>query len=96
MDETFLSGGEVSYYVTETNINNDGHIRLVMKTPEQGGDTVVHAVVDPDLPGQGGGLHLENHRPGRVSSFCGSKLNQEKLWSNTCALLQIEKFGSVQ
>jgi len=70
--------------------------RLVMKTPEQGGDTLVHAVLAPELPGQGGGLHLENHRPARISSFCQSKLNQEKLWSNTCALLQIENFGSGQ
>ena len=67
-----------------------------MKTPEQGGDTVVQAVIDPDLPTQGTGLHLENHKPARVSSFCQSKLNQEKMWTNTCALLQIEKFGSVQ
>ena len=67
-----------------------------MRTPEQGGDTVVQAVVDPDLPAQGGGLHLENHKPARVSSFCQSKLNQEKLWSNTCALLQIEQFGAAQ
>ena len=69
---------------------------MVMKTPEQGGDTLVHAVVDPDLPGRGGGLHLENHRPARVSSFCGSEENQEKLWTNTCALLQIEHFGLAQ
>ena len=68
--------------------------RLVMKTPEQGGDTLVHAVVDPDLPGLGGAKHLENHRPGRVSSFCQSQANQEKLWTNTCALLQIKNFGS--
>ena len=67
-----------------------------MKTPEQGGDTVVQAVLEPDLPRQGGGLHLENHRAARVSSFCQSKLNQEKMWSKTCALLQIEKFGSAQ
>ena len=67
-----------------------------MKTPEQGGDTVVQAVLDPDLTAQGGGLHLENHRPARVSSFCQSQENQEKLWSKTCALLEIEKFGSAQ
>ena len=72
------------------------YIRLVMKTPEQGGDTVVQAVLDPDLPGQGGGLHMENHRPAAVSSFCQSQLNQQKLWTNTCALLEIEKFGSAQ
>ena len=68
-------------------------VRLVMKTPEQGGDTLVHAVVDPDLLKQGGGLHLENHRPASPSSFCQNILHQEKLWVNTCALLGIEKFG---
>ena len=36
--------------------------RAVMKTPEQGGDTLVHAVMDPDLVTRGSGLHLENHR----------------------------------
>ena len=38
------------------------HLRAVMKTPEQGGDTLVHAVMDPDLVTRGSGLHLENHR----------------------------------
>ena len=33
-----------------------------MKTAEQGGDTIVHAAIDPDLPTWGQGLHLENHR----------------------------------
>ena len=33
-----------------------------MKTPEQGGDTLVHAVMDSDLVTKGSGLHLENHR----------------------------------
>ena len=38
------------------------HLRAVMKTPEQGGDTLVHAVMDSDLVTRGSGLHLENHR----------------------------------
>ena len=38
------------------------HLRAVMKTPEQGGDTLVHAVMDSDLVTRGSGLQLENHR----------------------------------
>ena len=51
-----------------------------MKSPEQGGDTLVHAVVDPELSRQGGGLHLENHRQARVSSFCQDRHNQVKIF----------------
>ena len=37
--------------------------RLVMKTPEQGGDTLVHAALDPALATPAmQGHHLENHR----------------------------------
>ena len=49
-----------------------------MKTPEQGGDTIVHAALDPDLVSWGQGLHLENHRPSRVSSWCQEQDHQEK------------------
>lgn len=67
--------------------------RAVMKTPEQGGDTLVHAVMDPDLATRGTGLHLENHRPVGVSSFAGRRENQEKMWADTCRLLGIQNFG---
>ena len=64
--------------------------RLVMKTPEQGGDTIVHAVLDTDLTQA---CHLENHRPVRVSSWADDGDNQEKLWRGTCDLLNIDTFG---
>ena len=67
--------------------------RLVMKTPEQGGDTIVHAVLDQDMLSWGQSLHLENHRESRVSSWCQSRDNQEKLWRLTCDMLQINNFG---
>jgi len=69
--------------------------RAVMKTPEQGGDTLVHAVMDPDLVTKGSGLHLENHRPVSVSSFADRREHQEKMWSDTCRLLHIQRFGQL-
>ena len=65
-------------------------IRLVMKTPEQGGDTIVHAVTGQDLTQA---CHLENHRAVRVSSWAGNNDNQDKLWRVTCDMLSINTFG---
>ncbi len=40
--------------------------RLMMKTAEQGGDTVVYAALAPELSSQrSGGLYLENSHPAR-------------------------------
>ena len=64
-----------------------------MKTPKQGGDTIVHAALDPTLATWGQGLHLENHRAARVSSWCQNQDHQDKMWSVTCQMLNIEKFG---
>ena len=61
-----------------------------MKTPEQGGDTIVHAVMDQDLTQA---CHLENHRAVGVSSWTGDTDNQDKLWRVTCELLNIATFG---
>jgi len=67
--------------------------KLIMKTAEQGGDTIVHAAIDPDLPTWGQGLHLENHRKARVSSFCQNKNNQDKIFQFSCTMMGINKFG---
>jgi len=63
--------------------------KLVMKTPEQGGDTIVHAALDTLNQGS----HLENHREARVSSWCQNVDHQNKMWSVTCTMLGIDKFG---
>jgi len=67
--------------------------KLLMKTAEQGGDTVVHAALDPGLKGHQ--VYLENCRQGRNSSFTNKVENQERLWGLTCSLLGIKQFGAV-
>eukprot|EP00092_Neocalanus_flemingeri_P028755 GFUD01031219.1.p1 GENE.GFUD01031219.1~~GFUD01031219.1.p1 ORF type:complete len:342 (+),score=105.45 GFUD01031219.1:184-1209(+) len=71
--------------------------KLLMKTAEQGGDTLVHAALDPDLVEQGKLDHpkvfLENCRLVRSSSFTSSVENQVRLWLLTCSMLGIKQFG---
>jgi len=66
--------------------------RLMMKTAKQGGDTLVHAALDPDII-TSKKLYMENCRPGRNSSFTGQVENQARLWGLTCSLLGIEEFS---
>ena len=65
--------------------------RFLMKTAEQGGDTLVHAALDPDLT-TSKKVYLENCRPARNSSFTSNVENQAKLWGITCSLLGIKEF----
>jgi len=65
---------------------------FLMKTPEQGGDTLVHAAVGPDLENTDGGLYLENSQAYTPSSFCRNLENQLKLWNKSCELCGIEEF----
>eukprot|EP00092_Neocalanus_flemingeri_P010039 GFUD01010820.1.p1 GENE.GFUD01010820.1~~GFUD01010820.1.p1 ORF type:complete len:337 (+),score=131.72 GFUD01010820.1:69-1079(+) len=67
--------------------------KLLMKTAKQGGDTLVHAALDPDLVGSRQ-VYLENCRQGRNSSFTSRVENQAKLWGLTCSLLGIQQFGT--
>jgi len=66
--------------------------RVMMKTAKQGGDTLVHAALDPDLT-TSKKLYLENCRPGRISSFASKVENQARLWGITCSLLGIQEFA---
>jgi len=70
--------------------------KLVMKTAEQGADTLVHAALDPELAGSlaTSELYLENCRPARTSSFVKKLDNHVKLWNVTCSMLGIETFGN--
>jgi len=72
--------------------------KLVMKTAEQGGDTLVHAALDPKLDGNlaTSELYLENCRPARTSSFVKKIENQVELWTATCSMLGIETFGNLR
>eukprot|EP00088_Acartia_fossae_P025909 TRINITY_DN2668_c1_g1_i1.p1 TRINITY_DN2668_c1_g1~~TRINITY_DN2668_c1_g1_i1.p1 ORF type:complete len:330 (-),score=78.25 TRINITY_DN2668_c1_g1_i1:236-1225(-) len=71
--------------------------RALMKTAEQGGDTVVHAALAPDLASADlTGKYLENSRLTNISDFTSSLENQKKLWEASCAMLNIQEFGIVQ
>ena len=63
MDEDILPGGQVGRGTSCNSSLAHALARLVMKTPEQGGDTLVHAALDPALATPAmQGHHLENHR----------------------------------
>ena len=47
-----------------------------MKSPRQGGDTVVHAALDPAVVSMKDPVYLENCRPARLSSFARDVSNQ--------------------
>ena len=47
-----------------------------MKSPRQGGDTVVHAALDPAVVSMKDPVYLENCRPARLSSFARNIRNQ--------------------
>lgn len=66
---------------------------LIMKTPSQGGDTVVNATVSPQEFSGRKHIYLENSRPAYRSSFTSSVGNQAKLWGKTCKMLEIQEFG---
>ena len=69
--------------------------RFMMKTAEQGGDTVVYAALAPELASQrSGGAYIENSHPARNSSFTGSPENQARLWQLTAELLGVEEYGA--
>jgi hypothetical protein len=62
-----------------------------MKSPDQGGETLVHAAVSPDLEGKGG-LYLENSKERQSTSFTRNIENQLKLWNISCELCKITDF----
>jgi len=70
--------------------------QYTMKTPSEGANTLVHAAMDPavddiDLRG----FYFENCAPAGIGKTLASTYNQEKLWSQTCSMLEIENFGNL-
>lgn len=65
--------------------------KLFMKTPKQGGDTLVHAATAPELNGKGG-LYLENSKIAKASSFSRNLENQVNLWNKSCEACSINEF----
>jgi len=66
-----------------------------MKTPDQGGDTLVAAALNPSLEDTKGALFLINSRPAASSAFTRDQGAQAALWEATCRLLDIapDQFG---
>jgi len=72
----------------------DFFARMVMKTAVQGGDTLVHAALAPELAtADTSRKYLENSRLCGISDFTGSLENQRKLWEASCQMLNIQEFG---
>merc|ERR1719361_2710167 len=65
---------------------------LFMKSPDQGGDTIVYAALSPEIEGRGG-LYLDNSHPGRVASFADDAANQQRMWDACNEILGIREFG---
>jgi len=65
--------------------------KLFMKSPEQGGDILVHAATAPDIEGKGG-LYLENSQIYTPSTFSRNLENQVNLWNKSCEACSIEDF----
>jgi len=69
-------------------------VRCIMKTAEQGGDTLVHAALSSDLAtADTKAKYLENSRLARISDFASSLDNQRILWEKTTSMLNIQEFG---
>jgi len=69
--------------------------KLMMKSASQGGDTIVHATLAPELcQADCTGRYLENSKLSRCSSFTQDLNNQSNLWHKTCRLLDIDSFGT--
>ena len=64
---------------------------FMMKTASQGGDSIVHAALSPDLESKGG-TYIENTHVKAASSFSSDTMKQKMLWDRTCAMLGIEDF----
>lgn len=65
---------------------------VFMKSPDQGGDTIVYAALSPEIEGRGG-LYLDNSQPGRVASFASDPANQQRMWDAQNEILGIRQFG---
>lgn len=64
---------------------------LLMKTPKQGGDTLVHAALSPELDGKSG-LYLENSKIRTPSGYSRNIENQVKMFKASCQLCGIQEF----
>ncbi|PSN35928.1 hypothetical protein C0J52_07161 [Blattella germanica] len=67
---------------------------LLFKTPEQGAITTVHACISPSWEGKGGN-YISNCRESEVSKIAESKEVQEKLWTKTLLLMNVERFADI-
>ncbi|TRY73994.1 hypothetical protein TCAL_12862 [Tigriopus californicus] len=67
---------------------------MLMKTPREGADSILHAAISPEMEGRGG-LYLENAQPRISSAFTRDLSNQERMFKLSCDALEIpyDKFG---
>nr|ACO11620.1 Retinol dehydrogenase 11 [Caligus rogercresseyi] len=65
---------------------------VLMKSQAQGGDTLIHAALSPELDGLGGS-YTENSQVVSASTFVSDPANQKKLWDKTLEILGMDKFA---
>ena len=78
------------------NVNGTGSASangMLMKSPSQGGDTIVHALCSTDLEGKGG-TYMRHYKEKPSNYVTSSAENQKKLWDVTMKILKIKEFGA--
>lgn len=64
----------------------------MMKTPKQGGDTIIFSAISKTIEGQSG-QYYDNGRVFKPSAFTRRVSNQVKLWNASLRLVGLEDFG---
>ena len=64
----------------------------LLKTPSQGADSLVHALLSPVLEGEGGS-YLSGTRHSTPSALARDEQAQERLWEQSLKLVGMEEFG---
>ena len=64
---------------------------MLMKSAKQSSDTLVHAVVAPELEGIGA-KYLENSQITTPGAFSRDLANQAEMWKKSCELCGISNF----
>nr|ACO14742.1 Retinol dehydrogenase 11 [Caligus clemensi] len=64
----------------------------LMKSKEQGAETILHAALSKELEGHGG-AYTEKSSIVETTAFCSDLANQKKLWDMSLSYLNMDKFA---
>ena len=103
MENCYVTVNSVHPGVVRTDLyQNSRYVTLIntlfcgsfMKTPQQGGDTLVYAATAHEIEGKGG-LYLENSQVYTPKQFTRVLKNKGKLWNYSCEACNIEDFFNI-